>query len=258
MKEFKVLLTDNYDNATVELAAEIKRNNGKVFLCAKNGAELLKCFEEVKPDVIITEVFLQHIDAMGVLDRINLTDPVTRPLVTVMSCIENSAFEKELMKKGVDYIFVKPVECRVAVERIKQLLSWKGVTVRQPEFVNLDVEITDHLNRIGVSVNVKGYKYIREAVKMAVVNPNVLNGITKTLYPAVAQRFTTTSVNAERAIRYCIEKAWEPENEANIQNYFGKSMNFNRKPKNAQFVVLLADKIRMNAKLSQYDIEKIS
>ncbi len=258
MKEFKVLLTDNYDHATVELAAELKRNNAKVFLCSKNGAELLKCLEEINPDVIISEVFLQHIDVMGVLERINLTDPVTRPLVTVMSCIENANFERELMKKGVDYIFVKPVDCKVAVERIKQLLSWKGVTVRQPKIVNLDIEITEHLNRIGIPVNVKGYKYVREAVKIAVLNPDALNGITKMLYPTVAQRFSTTAVNTERAIRYCIDKAWEPENKANISNCFGKSVSLSFKPKNAQFIGMLADKIRMNMKDARYNSEKIS
>ncbi len=258
MKEYKALLTDNYDHATIELAEELKRNNAKVYLCGKNGAELLKRFEEIKPDVIIAEVFLQHIDAMGVVERINLTDPVARPLVTVMSCMENANFERALMKIGVDYIFVKPVDCKVAVQRIEQMLSWKGVAVHQPKAVNLDIEITEQLNKIGIPVNVKGYKYVREAIKIAVINPEVLNGVTKTLYPAIAQQFSTTPTNVERAIRYCIDKAWESENQVNIMNYFGKAVSLMHKPKNAQFIGLLADKIRMNTKSLPYNSERIS
>ena len=206
VSNLSVLLTDEKDDATLKLATVLRSNKMDVRMCAKNGAELLKCYEEFHPEVIIMDAFLQHIDAMGVIARINMKDPVKRPLIIVMSGIDNPNFEREITKCGVDYYFLKPIDPQMMAERIIQISSWKGVgiTAHYEAQEDLTVVITEILHQIGVPAHIKGYQYVREAIKLTVENPEMLNSVTKILYPTVAKNFKSTSSRVERAIRHAI------------------------------------------------------
>ena len=125
----KVLLTDEKDNATIQLVNALRANKMDVTLCQKNGAELLSLIEETNPDVVVMDAFLQHIDAVDVVSRINMKNPVKRPLLIVMSGIDNVNFEREILKSGVDYYFLKPIDASMVAQRIIQLTSWKDVGV---------------------------------------------------------------------------------------------------------------------------------
>ena len=206
-----VLLTDEKDDAGIKLANVLRANKMDVKMCAKNGAELLRYYEELHPDVIIMDAFLQHIDAMGVINRINMKDPVKRPLIIVMSGIDNPNFEREITKCGVDYYFLKPIEPQTMAERIVQISSWRGVgiTAHYEAQEDLNVTITEILHQIGVPAHIKGYQYVREAIRLSVEDPEMLNSVTKILYPTVAKTFGSTSSRVERAIRHGIEVAWD-------------------------------------------------
>ena len=158
VSNLSVLLTDEKDDATLKLATVLRSNKMDVRMCAKNGAELLKCYEEFHPEVIIMDAFLQHIDAMGVIARINMKDPVKRPLIIVMSGIDNPNFEREITKCGVDYYFLKPIDPQMMAERIIQISSWKGVgiTAHYEAQEDLTVVITEILHQIGVPAHIKG------------------------------------------------------------------------------------------------------
>lgn len=243
-----VLLTDERDDAGIKLANVLRSNRMDVKVCAKNGAELLKCYDELHPDVIIMDAFLQHIDAMGVINRINMKDPVKRPLIIVMSGIDNPNFEREITKCGVDYYFLKPVDPKAMAERIIQISSWSGVgiTAHHEAQEDLNVTITEILHQIGVPAHIKGYQYVREAIRLSVEDPEMLNSVTKILYPTVAKTFGSTSSRVERAIRHGIEVAWDRGDVEVLNSYFGYTIQSQRgKPTNSEFVAMISDKIRL-------------
>lgn len=253
VKNLSVLLTDEKEEATLKLASILRSNKMDVKLCSKNGAELLRCCEDYQPDVIVMDAFLQHIDAMGVINRINMTDPVKRPLIVVFSAIDNPSFEREITRCGIDYYFLKPIDPQMVAERIIQMLSWKGVGVHghfeQKE--NLEIVITENLHQIGVPAHVKGYRYVREAIKITIENPEMLNSVTKVLYPTVAKTFKSTSSRVERAIRHAIELAWDRGDVDVLNAYFGYTIQCNRgKPTNSEFIAMVADKIRLKRNVS--------
>lgn len=253
VSNLSVLLTDEKDDATLKLATVLRSNKMDVRMCAKNGAELLKYYEDYHPEVIIMDAFLQHIDAMGVISRINMKDPVKRPLIIVMSGIDNPNFEREITKCGVDYYFLKPIDPQMMAERIVQISSWKGVgiTAHYEAQEDLTVVITDILHQIGVPAHIKGYQYVREAIRLTVENPEMLNSVTKILYPTVAKNFKSTSSRVERAIRHAIEVAWDRGDVEVLNSYFGYTIQSQRgKPTNSEFVAMISDKIRLKRRVS--------
>ncbi len=253
VNKLKVVLTDEKDEATAKLSSVLASYKMDVRLCAKNGAEILKLCEEVHPDVIIMDVFLQHIDAMGVIARLNMREPLKRPLIAVMSGIDNPNFEREITKSGVDYFFLKPVDPQMVAERIIQLSSWSGVSApHTPELQeNINIVVTDILHQIGVPAHIKGYQYVREAIILTVENPEMLNSVTKILYPTVAKRYKSTSSRVERAIRHAIEVAWDRGDVDVLNSYFGYTIQSQRgKPTNSEFVAMISDKIRLKRKAS--------
>ncbi len=252
VSNLSVLLTDEKDDATLKLATVLRSNKMDVRMCAKNGAELLKIYEEAHPDVIIMDAFLQHIDAMGVISRINMKDPVKRPLIIVMSGIDNPNFEREITKCGVDYYFLKPIDPQMMAERIVQISSWKGVGIaaHYEAQEDLTVVITEILHQIGVPAHIKGYQYVREAIRLTVENPEMLNSVTKILYPTVAKNFKSTSSRVERAIRHAIEVAWDRGDVEVLNSYFGYTIQSQRgKPTNSEFVAMISDKIRLKRRV---------
>lgn len=249
----RVLLTDENDDVTSQLVSSLRANRMEVKLCQKNGAELLNLIEETKPDVVVMDAFLQHIDAVGVVARLNTKDPVNRPLIIVMSGIDNANFEREILRNGVDYYFLKPVDALMVAQRIVQLTSWKDVgvadKVEAPQ--DLNVIITDILHQIGVPAHIKGYRYVREAIKLTVENPEMLNSVTKILYPTVAKNFKSTSSRVERAIRHGIETAWDRGDVDVLNSYFGYTIQSQRgKPTNSEFIAMISDKIRLKRSVS--------
>ncbi len=248
ISNFSVLLTDDKDEASLKLSSALRSNKMDVRMCAKNGAELLKIYEEVHPDVIIMDAFLQHIDAMGVISRINVKEPVKRPLIIVMSSIDNPNFEREITRCGVDYYFLKPIDPQMMAERIVQIVSWKGVGTAVPSQnqEDLNIVITEILHQIGIPAHVNGYKYVREAIRLTVENPEMLNSVTKILYPTVAKTFKSTSSRVERAIRHGIELAWDRGDVDVLNSYFGYTIQSQRgKPTNSEFVAMISDRIRL-------------
>lgn len=253
VNNLSVLMTDERDEASIKLANVLRNNKMDVRSCSKNGAELLKLYEDYRPDVIIMDAFLQHIDAMGVISRINMKDPVTRPMIIVMSSIDNPNFERDLTKAGVDYYFLKPIDPQMMAERIVQISSWKGINVSAVYDLqqDLNVVITDILHQIGVPAHIKGYKYVREAIRLSVEDPEMLNSVTKILYPTVAKCFGSTASRVERAIRHGIEVAWDRGDVEVLNAYFGYTIQSQRgKPTNSEFVAMISDKIRLQRRIS--------
>ena len=251
MRNLTVLLTDEKDEATQKLASALSVNKMDVKLCAKNGAEILRVFEESRPDVIIMDAFLQHIDAIGVISRINETDPVKRPMLIVMSGIDNPNFEREFTRAGIDYFFLKPIDPKSMAERIVQISSWTGAngSSRFESEEDLYVVITKALHDVGVPAHVSGYSYVREAIKLSIEDPEMLKAVTKILYPTVGKHFGSTAPRVERAIRHAIELGWNRADIEKLNEYFGYTIQSDRgKPTNSEFIAMISDRIRLGRK----------
>lgn len=249
--KIKVLLTYENDEASIQLVTALYANKMEVLLCPQNGAELLKLIEETEPDVIIMNAFMHHIDALGVLSRINMTNPVKRPLIVILSNIDNINLQKTFFQNGADYFFLKPIEAQLVAERIVQLTSWKGLgnsqQVKPPQKIN--VTITETLHKIGISPNIKGFCYIREAILLVIENPEMLHSVTTSLYPTIAKTYKCTPTNVERDIRYAINFAWDKGDTDIISSYFRYTKQ-NKKPTNSQFIATIADNIRLKRNVS--------
>lgn len=251
MKNLTVLLTDEKDEATQKLAFALSANKMDVKLCSKNGAEILRVFEESHPDVIIMDAFLQHIDAIGVIKRINETDPVKRPMLIIMSGIDNPNFEREFTRAGIDYYFLKPIDPKSMAERIVQISSWAGANGSSSYETEEDlyVVITKALHDVGVPAHVSGYSYVREAIKLTIEDPEMLKAVTKILYPTVGKHFGSTAPRVERAIRHAIELGWGRADIEKLNEYFGYTIQSDRgKPTNSEFIAMISDRIRLGRK----------
>ena len=254
-KQLSVLLADEKSEVALTLVSELKKNMMDVKVCEKSGATLLQLVENKTPDVIIMDAFLMHIDALGVLQRLNKLNLMKRPLVIVFSSIDKSQFELEVLKAGADYYFLKPIEPSLLAERIPQLYSWKDMgnknSVSNNVESNIEVTISEIMHQIGVPAHIKGYQYLREAIKRSVNDPEMLNSVTKILYPTVAKAFSTTPSRVERAIRHALEVAWDRGDVDVLSSYFGYTIQSERgKPTNSEFIAMIADKLRLKMKIS--------
>lgn len=261
VSNIKVLLTDDKDEYTQRLATTLRNSHMEVKLCSKNGVEVLKMSEECYPDVIIMDAFLQHIDAVGVVGRINSSNPIKRPLIIVLSGIDNQRLEREILRSGVDYYFIKPADVQMVAQRILQLLSWRdvGVSANYEPVEDLTVTITEMLHQLGVPAHLKGYNYVREAIRLSVEDPEMLNSVTKILYPTVAKTFKSTPARVERSIRSGIESAWNRGDVDVLNSYFGYTIQNQRgKPTNSEFIAMISDKIRLKRKSYQSYMSSIA
>lgn len=219
--------------------------NVDVQFCEKDGNILLKRIEEYTPDVVFTDVFLAGIDAIAVRERaVELVNP---PKLFFATCtFDSDETVRQVMQAGFNYYFLKPYSFEVAYSRIVSLLD-----IRRESTVNNDLEtrVTAVLHNMGVPAHIKGYGFLRQAIIMAVEDPEIISLVTKRLYPDIARINSTTASRVERAIRHAIEVAWDRGNVDVLNEYFGYTINNMRgKPTNSEFVAMISDKLRLENK----------
>ena len=212
-----------------------------------DGEELLSLIRATRPDVVVMDLVLFGLDGLGVLEKL----PADGPRVLVLSAFARSAFNDRLPALGVDYFMLKPCALDFLFTRVRQLRQLgRGEAARSPEESarrRLEVHITSIIHEIGVPAHIKGYQYLREAIGLAVDDPDVINAVTKVLYPAVAKKFATTPSRVERAIRHAIEVAWDRGDLETLQKYFGYTVNSTKgKPTNSEFIAMISDRISLS------------
>ena len=217
---------------------------------AKDGAALCERILTQKPDVVLMDVFMPNLDAIGVINSVKSKSMQKMPAFVVISNISNSMIEREVMAAGASYFAIRPPTAQELSERV---IDFCGVDIRRlqdlDEALTLKIRITEILHQIGVPAHIKGYQYLRDAIMMAVTTPESINAITKKLYPSVAERYGTTSSRVERAIRHAIEVAWDRGDVEVLNSYFGYTIHQTRgKPTNSEFVAMISDKLRLNMK----------
>lgn len=210
-----------------------------------SGEELLTLITAQKPDVVVMDLLLTELDGMAVLEQLG----AVRPRMLVLSPYNNPNLVGEILSNGGDYCMLKPCRMQAVIERTRRLTSAPNLEdVREEAKAReLERQITAILHEIGVPAHIKGYQYLREAIGLAVADMEVINAVTKVLYPAVAKKFGTTASRVERAIRHAIEVAWDRGDLETLQKYFGYTVsNAKGKPTNSEFIAMIADRIALN------------
>ncbi len=256
-KKLKVIIADDTTELGHALSNAFKSYGMDVSLCEKDGRKVLDAVRTYKPDVIITDVFMPNLDVLGVLAEIGEMEEKQRPMVMTMSSFDNQRLERETLNAGASYYFLKPFDMDVMAKRIIQLSGWKNeqspmlIKDNVVTDVGLEVMITEIIHQIGVPAHIKGYHYLREAIILSVKDPEIINSVTKLLYPTVAKKYKTTSSRVERAIRHAIEVAWDRGDVDMLDSYFGFTIQNERgKPTNSEFIAMISDKLRLKLKIA--------
>jgi two-component system response regulator (stage 0 sporulation protein A) len=266
VEKIKVLLADdNLDFCDVVIGFLGKQEDIEVVGIAYNGIETLDRIVETKPDVLILDGIMPRLDGLGVLERMSknpLPDNTEKPICIMLSGVSTEQIIQRAIELGAHYYMVKPFDLEALLSRIRQLHNKPSSvksgspgmrSVKGEQDLQLDIEarVTGILHEIGVPAHIRGYHYMRNAIIMAVNNLDVLNYITKELYPSIAKKCGTTPSRVERAIRHAIEVAWSRGRIDAIDNLFGYTINTHKgKPTNSEFIALIADRLRLELKSS--------
>lgn len=268
MQKIEVLLADDNREFTNLLAEYISEQEDMVVTgIAYNGEEVLNMINESRklPDVLILDIIMPHLDGLGVLERLREMNLSPQPKVVMLTAFGQENITQRAVQLGASYYILKPFDMEVLASRIRQLVGVQNLSagsmsvssmkssnvVPMGKGKNLDANITSIIHEIGVPAHIKGYQYLREAITMVYNNIEILGAITKTLYPAIAEKFKTTPSRVERAIRHAIEVAWTRGNIDSISHLFGYTINISKsKPTNSEFIAMVADKLRIEHKVS--------
>ncbi len=257
-KKIKVLLADNSEAFGMPCAAAMRSHSLDVETVEKDGRQIMDAISRMQPDVVMMDFFMPHLDAIGVMKGIRASHPVHAPQFMIMSSFDNPNLEREAMQAGADYYILKPFDTEEMSERILTLCGKAKIEVlRRPAAAvpasggSLEIRVTEIIHQIGVPAHIKGYQYLRDAILMAIEDEEIINAVTKRLYPAVAKKHGTTSSRVERAIRHAIEVAWDRGDVDVLNSYFGYTIHNGRgKPTNSEFIAMISDKFRLQLKIS--------
>ena len=269
MKEkITVLIADDNQEFSRTLATYLgNQEDMEIIGIAKDGLEAVDLIKEKAPDVAILDVIMPHLDGLGVLERVNSSSNLNKkPICIMLSAVGQDKITQKAISLGAEYYMVKPFDIELLLQRIREIKNFRpngsnNLIVREPKKTpyitvkstkvedNLEALVTNIIHGVGVPAHIKGYQYLREAIIMVVNDIEVINQITKSLYPQIAQKFGTTPSRVERAIRHAIEVAWGRGEVDLMQNIFGYTVSAAKgKPTNSEFIAMIADKLRLELK----------
>ena len=226
---------------------------------AKNGEEVCQIIKNKQPDVVLLDLIMPKMDGLSVMEQVNHDKTLTKqPCFIVVTAVGQEKITEDAFNKGANYYVMKPFNNEMLLNRIKTVRKvFRSHERKNEEIVenvqiredDLETRVTDMLHEIGIPAHIKGYHYLRDAIMMAVEDMDVLNAITKVLYPTVAKKYKTTSSRVERAIRHAIEVAWSRGKLDTLDELFGYTVsNGKGKPTNSEFIALIADTIQLEYK----------
>lgn len=254
--KIRVLLADdNKDFCDILKNYLNKQPNIDVIDVAFDGSEAYDKILTLKPDVVLLDEVMPHLDGIGVLEKLQNVKDIKTMCIMLTAVTQEQVMQKAF-SLGAKHYIAKPFDMELLVSRINQLkennISNNNNNKIGPNYTELDLEtrVTNILHEIGVPAHIRGYHYMREAIIMAIGDIDVLNYITKELYPSIAKKCNTTPSRVERAIRHAIEVAWSRGRIDAIDNLFGYTNNHKGKPTNSEFIALIADRLRLELKAS--------
>lgn len=217
-----------------------------------DGVETIELIQKYNPDMVLMELMLTKLDGMGVLRK--LPELQMSGDVIVMSAFSNNQVSTDCSNLGAAYFMPKPLDVSSLLFKMREIRANKSVRVVGAPVVSapepsLEAMVTEIIHEIGVPAHIKGYQYLREAIVLTVNDMDMLGGVTKVLYPAVARKFNTTASRVERAIRHAIEVAWDRGDVEVLQKFFGYTVSgIKGKPTNSEFIAMIADRLVLRRK----------
>lgn len=232
---------------------------------ASDGVSAVNLIQEKAPDVVLLDLIMPKLDGIGVMEKIKYSgNEGHTPAFIVVTAIGQDTITESAFAAGADYYLMKPFDAEILLSRVKSIQRSESSKKEESTRVslktereiykerNLEADVTNIIHEIGVPAHIKGYQYLRDAIMMSVDDGEMLNSITKLLYPSIAKRHKTTPSRVERAIRHAIEVAWSRGKMDTIDELFGYTVsNGKGKPTNSEFVALIADKIRLEYKMNR-------
>lgn len=264
MGKISVVIVDDNERM-VGLLEDILADDKDIEVVGKadNGMDALTVIKEKAPDVVLLDIIMPKLDGLGVMERVGKgMEGKKKPSFIVITAIGQEGVTESAFMLGASYYIMKPFDNNMILSRIKQikgdvhsrLIDNHRVSTfeNKAKYIeqNLESDVTNIIHEIGVPAHIKGYQYLRDAIMLSVNDTEMLNSITKLLYPSIAKRHKTTPSRVERAIRHAIEVAWSRGKMDTIDDLFGYTVsNGKGKPTNSEFVALIADKIRLEYKM---------
>ena len=250
-RKIRVLVADAGEEFRRILVEQLEREAGmEVSGQTGDGAEVLRLCAQDPPDVLVMDLVLAQTDGVEVLQELARRED--RPRVLVLSGFVRGSVAELAAASGADYYMLKPCRLTAVAERIRQLAALQETEAEdsgEEQARKLEHVVTSIIHEIGVPAHIKGYQYLREAIIIAVGDMDVINAVTKILYPEVAKRYGTTASRVERAIRHAIEVAWDRGDLETLQKYFGYTVsNAKGKPTNSEFIAMIADRLQLQQK----------
>ncbi|MBE6955396.1 MAG: sporulation transcription factor Spo0A [Ruminococcaceae bacterium] len=247
----RIMLADADERQINEYREAFEKRNGyEVVATATDGENAVQLLQTTQPDVLIVDMMLCKIDGLSVVKTAAAMEK--RPIIILLSAFVTGQVPTLAAYAGADFFLAKPCEFSGLMDRMTELLSQDELLragsqlAKEPDIEGM---VTAVIHEIGVPAHIKGYQYLREAIMIAVKDMDVINAITKVLYPQVAKAFETTPSRVERAIRHAIEVAWDRGDLETLQSFFGYTVsNAKGKPTNSEFIALIADRLSLQLK----------
>lgn len=272
-----VLVDDNKDFLDVLESNLINEDDIQIVGIADNGVEAVELVESREPDVLICDVIIPYLDGIGVIEKLNSLNLNKKPEIIMISTMGLEKVINKALNLGASYFLVKPFDYKLLIRRIKDvskesnssikssisisnnlsnISNFKNTQSNGRDFIesseNVDTQITNIIHKIGVPAHIKGYTFIREAIKMVIDDASLLGAVTKELYPTIAKKYNTTPSRVERAIRHAIEVAWSRGDISIKEQFFAYTLNSTKsKPTNSEFIAVIADKLRLELSLAK-------
>lgn len=265
MDTLKVAIADDNENMLEVLGKVIAQEDDfDVVGTATNGEDTFNIIKEKEPDVVLLDIIMPQLDGLMVMEKVKRDKDIKKtPAFIIISAIGRESVTEDAFNMGAAYYIMKPFDNEMLINRIRYIRNTHDEPVNQKSFnvftqdnaaINdrrLESDITNIIHDIGIPAHIKGYQYLRDSIMLSVKDNEVINSITKILYPTIAKKYQTTSSRVERAIRHAIEVAWNRGNTDTLNGLFGYTIsNGKGKPTNSEFIALIADKIRL-----QYNIK---
>ena len=271
-EKITVLIADDNQEFSTTLATYLKNQEDMVVVGrAKDGNEALDMVSSLMPDVLLLDVIMPHLDGIGVLEQMNMIKLNKKPICIMLSAVGQDKVTQRAIELGAEYYVVKPFDIDLLITRIRELKNYKPssqnnnfisreIGISKQQYIdipnipqngenNIEALVTNIIHEVGVPAHIKGYQYLREAIIMVINDIDVINQITKCLYPQIANKFHTTPSRVERAIRHAIEVAWGRGEQKTVENIFGYTISAAKgKPTNSEFIAMISDKLRLELK----------
>lgn len=244
MKKTTIILADEDQNTMQKMIESFTNEKYEILATTSKGDELITLIKNHNPEVVVMDIVLENCDGFKVLEEVGKGNTN----IIIQSSLSIDGFINKAISMGAKYYCIKPFSTETLMERIVDIIEPNAE--QSKTFYNgkqhnqIEEKITNIFITVGIPAHIKGYQFLREAIKLAIANPDIINSITKKLYPTIAEKYDTSASKVERAIRHAIEVAWNRGKIENINNLFGiKVYSSNEKPTNGEFIALVADKM---------------